>query len=1105
MKNLAVSTFALLVLGSALSVPETDPSALLFTRIEPSLLNPPEYPIAKPLSGGPLRILFLGRRDRVGPVCYGISARLSCTFESVLTESRTVFFGRNGRAFPDSSIVYGRMLAGRAYALLAGEWDAIWLDFRFRDLPDDVRTALMDRVRAGAGLVYVGDGGDLRAFTGRREFDSKRVRAVSYGTSIMAYIGGAGKGHVFALPEIARTAGPLDIGDYLALATHALFLASGRDTRFAVTNAQVPGRKIELESMVIMSFRVDFVNRADAGPRKVKVRYRNERGETAAETEETYRIEKGRGFFKVRYPSLPVGKYSADITVFENEHVISIAGTSFRVHSDESLDSIDMKNRSAAEGEYLTGRVKTSREIREGMSLTIELLDSWGRRISATELIPEPHRLGVDFVFGIRRVSHGVMTIRANLFKSNTLAHIMEEPVFSRSSFDSRIFSLIVYEKGGYDPFHAVGYERLADEGVSALALDMTGLSPGEAFTAAVKGARQGTMVIPVFSPGGRAAGAGSGADGFKRMLAVLDTLGGMDIPTCTLDAIDREAASTNALLSVLVARAGHDSASCISMITRPFRDDRSKASIPGVNCQRTAEAALAESFADFSAPPLISGGCINGILFEDFPRNIGEAEFLSAPWKCLFLGMNSVWWSGGTEGAFPAIMPGFTVNPAFSALAGEARAITGGIDYLLSGANPRFDRIALLWDSDSARRVTGSLHGESRSAFRSARAFYRACMDAGYRPRIITEEMIRRGLLTESDIAVLVLPGMRALSDSAAQAITRFAESGGAVLADLRPGIMDERFTVRANGALDTIFGIEAVRDMPARESEGAVRFFGTERGMPGAFALEGCRGDSGIRPSGDARALGALDDFPAFLMKSAASGRGVCFNFSMELYETLRGSVPGNGLKGFLAWCMGWGGINPPPVAVVDSAGNRAVGVETFLYEDGGALYVGILPDEASHLQECRLSINRFSGEPYLYDVRKGQFRGMTKTAPLELSFGKAELFAILPYRVGDIEVKMASNVVYPGNSLAYQADVLTRNDAKPLRHVLRVEVMGPDGKVRGWLSGMHEPSNGSFKASIPLSSADSPGKWMLRIRDVATGKQTERVFIVMPSPGS
>lgn len=1126
MKKLVVIAFALLVLGSTLSAPETNQSVLLFTRIEPSLFNPPEYPIAKPLSGGPLRILFLGRNDRVGPFCYGISARLSCTFESVLAERRIALFKQGEQARPGLSPFSESMSVERVRELLTREWDAIWLDFRFNDLPEQVRTALIDRVRDGSGLVYVGEGSDLRLLAGEREFDSSRLLAVSYGAHFLAFVGGTGKGLVFALPEIARPFGQLEIGDYLALATHALFLASGRETRFTVTKVQAPGRKVELESMSIMNYRIDFVNRSDAGPRKVTVRYRNEKGETAAETGETYLINNGKGFIMVRYPLLPVGEYSADISVFEGEQVVAIAGTSFRVHSDDSLAGIEMKNRSAVEGEYITGRVRTSREIREGMTLTIELLDSWGRRISTTKLVPEPRRLGVDFVFGIRKSAPGAMAVRANLYKSNALAHVLEQPVFSKGVFNPRAFSLVVFENSGYDPLYAVGYERLADEGMSTLALNMTGLTPSEAFSAAVRGAKRGVAVIPVFTLGGRDMRAGSGNIDLKRMLAMVDTLGCMDIPAYAFDAIDGEAASANALASGLIAAAGHDSTVGVSVIGRPTETDRTGTAEPAVMGPRTAEAALANPFDADGIPPLIIGGRVNGMLLDAAQDPQNEIELRTAPWRCLFLGMNTVWWSGGAKGAFPALMPGFAVNPAFSALAGEARAITGGIDFLLSGANPRFDRIALLWDLPAVRRLSDFSRGESRSdtvktdagsvfdesprdalertAFRSARAFYRACADAGYRPRIVTGDMIRRGLLSDGGVDVLLLPGVRMLSDATARAITRFGERGGTVVADLRPGIMDERLATRANGALDSLFGIEAVRSVTTRESKGAVRFFGTERGMPDGFAIEGGRGDQDIRPCGDARALGTLGDAPAFLLKNTASGRGICFNFDMGIYETLRGNERVSGLLRFFAWFVGAGGIEPPPVAVVDSTGNRAVGVDTFLYEDGDALYIGVLPDATYRSQGCRLFINRFQGESHLFDVRKGLYRGMTNIAPLELRPGRTELFAIFLYRTGNIEVKLENNVVYPGSSLSFQVNVLIQGDTKPVRHVLRVEVAGPDRKVREWLSGMYETREGSFKTSIPVSSADSTGKWMLRIRDVATGRQVERVFIVMPPAG-
>jgi len=195
-------------------------------------------------------------------------------------------------------------------------------------------------------------------------------------------------------------------------------------------------------------------------------------------------------------------------------------------------------------------------------------------------------------------------------------------------------------------------------------------------------------------------------------------------------------------------------------------------------------------------------------------------------------------------------------------------------------------------------------------------------------------------------------------------------------------------------------------------------------------------------------------------------------------------------------------------PVVTVSDSSGNIRKNMGTVLSKDGAAYYIGVVADPSVGPPESpevsTLSVKGIDGEYHLYDVREKSYRSGMKATSFQAAPGDAFLFAMLPYRVREITLKTDATVLSPGNSFSCQATVVTQDGRVPGRHVLSLEVLGPDGVPRSWLSDVLEARDGSAKITIPVSTGDTPGKWVVRVRDIASGKQSERVFIVMPPTG-
>ena len=83
------------------------------------------------------------------------------------------------------------------------------------------------------------------------------------------------------------------------------------------------------------------------------------------------------------------------------------------------------------------------------------------------------------------------------------------------------------------------------------------------------------------------------------------------------------------------------------------------------------------------------------------------------------------------------------------------------------------------------------------------------AIRDLGLQFRYVADRMLRQDECDLTKCKVLVLARAAAISDKEAQLIGNFAEQGGTVIADIRPGLYTEHCKPRRRGVLNDLFGI--------------------------------------------------------------------------------------------------------------------------------------------------------------------------------------------------------------------------------------------------------------------------------------------------------
>jgi len=1174
-------------------------ASLPFTRVDVSSA----VSDALKLKGGPLRILYIGQRDVVGKLSLDISKLIECSFETILTESRTQIGLPASNMENEAEILSAEAIEKRAGVLFREDWDVLWLDFQFDALSEGFRFTILDRVEKGAGLVYVGDRRDIRKVARGKSVDDNQLKAVTFVNIEPECLGKRKQGSVVVMPPFNMASSAFEAENYAFSAVNTIVFSTQPDDGISITEVPKAGKDIELESISIMNYRLHVYNNGDSRTMNFNVRYRDEHGEYVSKSTNSYSIEKGKSFVTIGYPYLPQGAYSLEISVTDQEGAVAFAGTNFTVSTRNKITGIDIWEMHAEDGGYVMGSINVALPFTETVNLKVELFDSRGHLFDVKEVLPDLNMKTTEFAFKIGNTNERVVFARASLISSNKLIHKLEKPAFLRRMYDPRSFSLVVADNHATEPLSLERYKILREAGVSHLVIDMTQFTdPGDVFQTASFAASSGASIIP------RITSIESTIQGDvtepvfttvefndeleQRVYTLADTLRYIQFPAFSLgrdnkltqyeedvsfsetdiesfrmyleskyDSIENLNAAWNTNLSsfnqaqpMKFDEAKRQNAFEVWLDTRlhmeevftqvhygayeMFGDTVSNTKVgieglekswspfrghnlfeltgfltmaapghdagPGLSGDISVSAAL----ASFASPGSFTGLSVGG---ETCFRG-NEQLLRAAPWQSLFLGMNSIWWRKAFGGVEAALTPQYSLSPAFSAVAEESREIMGGIDILLRGSERRVDTIAILYSPTSKIASYTSSEDYSLNEYStSVLSFYHACRDGGYTPQFVAEAQLTGAWLSESKLSVLILPYVQAVSDEAAQCIKEFVMNGGAVIADRRPGVMNGHLSMRETGVLNEVFGISQGVNRIAPLTVGALVPRSIEGGIPLEYSFGGCSNDPSVKAMEGIHVMASAGDAPAVIVNRYGNGTGILFNIGMGTYQKMRSEGRETPFQQIIRYCLYTGGKTQPYCAVRDSTGTLAKGIGITAFIDDTLEYVGILADPSintdnSTPDEYFLDLSGIGAASFVYDIRRAKFLGANVRIPVDLQPGRAELFALIPYRVKGIELKLKSPIVKTGSTLEYSVAVTTQKKvSKPGRHVFRTEVTGPDGNLRPYMSRSHDGLKGVVSSSLQMYKDDSPGRWLLTVTDVITGKKAERAFMVLASGSS
>ena len=370
-----------------------------------------------------------------------------------------------------------------------------------------------------------------------------------------------------------------------------------------------------------------------------------------------------------------------------------------------------------------------------------------------------------------------------------------------------------------------------------------------------------------------------------------------------------------------------------------------------------------------------------------------------------------------------------------------------------------------------------------------------RMFFDAGVQFGYVSEKQIQAG--QARGIKLLVLTSCVALAPATCRALEQFVAGGGIVLADVCPGVWDDRGGYHTPGQLDPLFGVKhegrlafgiLPEDWGVGVSQSEPDFDLRDQWFIGQYFERSLKVEGGHALG---RHIFGPEKPPAFVYHR--TGKGV--TLLMNYLETEYRRVPEQSQRSMAQAVLKLAGIRPAVTLRARSPAGEILdgGLKVMRWKDGAAEYVGLILDAG---QDVSIELPRAA---HLYELSAGgKYLGRQAVASLDLRETAHALLALLPYRVD--RVSLAAGPARLGRELPLDFR-LHVSSGEPVKHVVHLDVYRPDGSRHYSYSRNFAFRAGRWTGGVPLALNDPAGKWMIRARDVTSGMTAETAAEVQP----
>lgn len=508
----------------------------------------------------------------------------------------------------------------------------------------------------------------------------------------------------------------------------------------------------------------------------------------------------------------------------------------------------------------------------------------------------------------------------------------------------------------------------------------------------------------------------------------------------------------------------------------------------------------LSEGVFNFYCPygdDLLIASMVRGPMVKYIGWGMSRRQYFGYPWRDALRGQ---WGTFRFFGATFFSQFGW-VQPAGAWIGEGTRGLREGVGKALMGARRELSPVAILYSYPSMMTCAAAgvwvEKGNARMMWPPANAsretLERSLLGCGVSFGYVTDAQVARGGLRGKRLLVIPQFMGMALGDATCAAIKEFVAQGGVVVADLCPAVCDEHGRPREKGGLDDLFGV--TRSGLAYEHHSADYLVGVTK--PGPLVPEkgwwsGQWREKSLKVA-DGTALGKhwFADGPALVTKQTGKGKTLLLNFLATTPVTRDGEPEDDGPK-LIDRLLAASGVRPHAQIAGASGGSLLENYEVNVLRDGPVEYVGVYcnttPDDAEHVAI------EFPDARETYDLREGKYLGRTKRAKLPLRAYGAAVFARLDYQVTGLSIKAADAL--RGGAVPVAVD-LACTGKSPGRHVVRLEVLAPDGLANHFYTQNVDTRGGQWRGEVFTALNDPPGPWTVRAREVMSGHTATTQF--------
>lgn len=481
--------------------------------------------------------------------------------------------------------------------------------------------------------------------------------------------------------------------------------------------------------------------------------------------------------------------------------------------------------------------------------------------------------------------------------------------------------------------------------------------------------------------------------------------------------------------------------------------------------------------------------------------------------WGQITNGFNAVqWWrlDNVGQGYHGFLAPDLAPSPTSRALIDDTRIVRDGLGDLLMRYTMETDGVAMLYSLPS----TYIAHFDGNPSYglyvRDHERWIEALHNAGVQFDYVTDRQLRLGEFDASKYKVLILPLAFAIGDKEADVIRAFVQGGGTLIADLRPGLYNDRCKPREASVLDDLFGVKRVGKQSAVELD-RMRVQGELNRAPlymewGNWYGKDIYPQMHTDPTVELTTGEALGwnfpihfhhglKYPAAVVNDHGDGRAILLNFGVY-YAPMEDLLPG---------LLAAGGVEPAVrvrAASAESAdravarlldeqeqtlaapGNEATpaphprGLEVTRWRDGDVELLALL-DDVDRDVTVALPQPR-----YVYDLRAGKPLGHVREFNAAMRKARASFFALLHQEAAAPVLELEGSAVQDAPvRIAIRAN---GGGARAIQLALRQ----PDGATAAWAPGHVIADEGGGAVTLPFALNDPRGAWVLEARDLFSG---------------